>query len=179
MSPMRRRRSFGPSTRPTADPDRWPEGFGGLHEGGGVTHRAADDAVRQDVDRQARRFERVDDATAGRLEADKTTSAAGMRMEPPPSLAWAIGTTPAATSAADPPDDAPVEKSRFHGFRVGGASSNSVHALNPNAGSVDFPMTTTPVERNSVTKGESAAAGVAGVARDPRASAGRTRSRCP
>ena len=36
-------------------------------------------------------------------------TAAGMRMEPPPSLACAIGTTPAATSAAAPPEEAPQE----------------------------------------------------------------------
>jgi hypothetical protein len=30
-------------------------------------------------------------------------------MEPPPSLAWAIGTTPLATRAALPPLDAPAE----------------------------------------------------------------------
>ena len=36
-------------------------------------------------------------------------SLAGMRMEPPPSLACATGTRPAATAAADPPDEPPVE----------------------------------------------------------------------
>ncbi len=34
---------------------------------------------------------------------------AGMRMEPPPSLAWATGTMPDATAAAEPPEDPPVE----------------------------------------------------------------------
>ena len=34
---------------------------------------------------------------------------AGMRIDPPPSLPCAIGTTPAATKAADPPDDPPAE----------------------------------------------------------------------
>jgi hypothetical protein len=33
---------------------------------------------------------------------------AGIRMEPPPSLACAIGTTPAATNAPEPDDDAPA-----------------------------------------------------------------------
>mgnify|MGYP000272846267 CR=1 FL=1 len=33
--------------------------------------------------------------------------AAGMRIEPPPSLAWAAGRMPAATAAAAPPDDPP------------------------------------------------------------------------
>ena len=35
--------------------------------------------------------------------------AAGTRMEPPPSFACAIGTTPAATAAAEPPLEPPVE----------------------------------------------------------------------
>ena len=43
---------------------------------------------------------------------------AGMRMEPPPSLAWATGTMPAATAAAAPPDEPPAVRSRFHGLRV-------------------------------------------------------------
>ena len=33
---------------------------------------------------------------------------AGIRIEPPPSLAWAMGTIPEATAAADPPLDPPV-----------------------------------------------------------------------
>ena len=37
---------------------------------------------------------------------------AGMRIEPPPSPAWPMGTTPAATAAAEPPLDPP-------GVRVG------------------------------------------------------------
>ncbi len=41
---------------------------------------------------------------------------AGMRIEPPPSLACAIGKMPAATAAAEPPDEPPVECSRFQGL---------------------------------------------------------------
>ena len=44
---------------------------------------------------------------------------AGMRMEPPPSLAWAIGTSPAATAEADPPLDPPGEWERSQGLAVG------------------------------------------------------------
>ena len=46
-------------------------------------------------------------------------SLAGMRIEPPPSLAWPIGTSPAATAAADPPLEPPVERVVSHGLRVG------------------------------------------------------------
>src|SRR6476619_6341784 len=44
---------------------------------------------------------------------------AGMRIEPPASLACAAGTSPAATAAADPPLDPPGERSRSHGLWVG------------------------------------------------------------
>ena len=43
---------------------------------------------------------------------------AGIRMEPPPSVAWEIGSTPAATMAAVPADDPLVVMSRSHGLRV-------------------------------------------------------------
>ena len=43
---------------------------------------------------------------------------AGMRIEPPPSVEWAIGTTPDATIAALPADEPQVVKSVFQGFRV-------------------------------------------------------------
>jgi len=42
----------------------------------------------------------------------------GIRMEPPPSDPVASGTIPAATAAAEPPDDPPGVCSRFHGFFV-------------------------------------------------------------
>src|SRR5690606_8290869 len=70
--------------------------------------------------------------------------AAGIRNEPPPSLAWAIGTTPAATRAAEPPDEAPVEKSRFQGFRAGAPWAGSVVALKPNSGSLLLPRVINP-----------------------------------
>src|SRR4026209_1784709 len=44
--------------------------------------------------------------------------AAGMRIDPPPSPAVAIGTRPPATAAADPPDEPPGVRSRFQGLRV-------------------------------------------------------------
>ena len=44
---------------------------------------------------------------------------AGPRMEPPPSLAWATGTIPAATAAAAPPLDPPALCARLQGLRVG------------------------------------------------------------
>ena len=42
---------------------------------------------------------------------------AGIRIEPPPSLAWAIGTMPEATAAAEPPLEPPVVRSVSQGLR--------------------------------------------------------------
>src|SRR5438105_2659443 len=44
---------------------------------------------------------------------------AGMRIEPPPSLACATGVRPAATAAADPPLEPPGVRVRSHGLQVG------------------------------------------------------------
>ena len=40
---------------------------------------------------------------------------AGLRMDPPPSLAWATGTMPDATAAAAPPEDPPRELTELKG----------------------------------------------------------------
>ncbi len=71
-----------------------------------------------------------------------------MRIEPPPSLACAIGTTPEATRAAAPPEEAPGECEGFQGLRTGWAVANSVEALRPNSGSRVLPSTARPVARN-------------------------------
>ena len=44
---------------------------------------------------------------------------AGIRTEPPPSEPCAIVTIPAATAAAEPPDEPPEVTAKFHGFREG------------------------------------------------------------
>ena len=54
-------------------------------------------------------------------------------MDPPPSLACAMGTTPAATNAAEPDDDAPAVCSGFHGLRTGPILGCSAEPLNPNS----------------------------------------------
>src|SRR2546426_9126526 len=45
-------------------------------------------------------------------------SLAGIRIDPPPSLACAAGTSPAATAAAEPPLEPPVERLVSHGVRL-------------------------------------------------------------
>src|SRR5437899_2743013 len=52
------------------------------------------------------------------LNPNRPVNEAGMRVEPPPSLAVQNGTRPAATAAADPPLDPPGVRSGFHGLRV-------------------------------------------------------------
>src|SRR4051794_8640053 len=69
-------------------------------------------------------------------------SLAGMRIEPPPSLACAIGTMPLATAAAAPPDDPPVECSGFHGLRARGKLIASVVTVVPISGTLVRPRLT-------------------------------------
>ncbi len=69
---------------------------------------------------------------------------AGMRMDPPPSPAWAIGTSPAATAAADPPLDPPGERSRSHGLWVAPRVTGSVVGCRPSSGQLVRPTTTSP-----------------------------------
>src|SRR3989442_2940171 len=74
-------------------------------------------------------------------------SLAGMRIEPPPSLACAAGTRPAATDAAEPPLEPPVERLGSHGFRVGPYASGSGVGTVPRSGGVVFPRDTKPAAR--------------------------------
>src|SRR6266487_3709555 len=52
------------------------------------------------------------------LSPKRPHHAAGIRVEPPPSLALAAGTYPAATATADPPEEPPGEHPTSHGLRV-------------------------------------------------------------
>ena len=71
-----------------------------------------------------------------------------MRIDPPPSPPWATGTIPAATAAADPPDDPPHEWSVFHGLRVGPYETGSVVMVDPHSGVFVRPRVTKPASRN-------------------------------
>src|SRR5580700_12291455 len=74
-------------------------------------------------------------------------AAAGIRIEPPPSLACATGRIRAATAAPAPPDEPPDECARFHGFRVGPNSRDSVVGNKPNSGLELLPKIVTPALR--------------------------------
>src|SRR4051794_30880605 len=71
-------------------------------------------------------------------------SLAGMRIEPPPSLACATGTIPEATAAAEPPLEPPVERERSHGLRLGPYARGSVVGRIPSSGVLVLPMVTKP-----------------------------------
>src|SRR5207244_9973727 len=94
------------------------------------------------------------------LSPNKPHSAAGTRIEAPPSDARAAGTRPAATAAALPPLEPPGERSRFHGLRV--TPQVTVSVICPHiasSGRVVLPTITAPAERKRCTISESAAAG--------------------
>ena len=71
-----------------------------------------------------------------------------MRIEPPPSFACAAATMPAATAAAEPPDEPPVECSGFHGLRAGGKPRGSVVTVVPSSGTLVRPRVMKPAARN-------------------------------
>src|SRR5476651_194890 len=89
--------------------------------------------------------------------------AAGMRTEPPPSLPWLNGDTPAAVSDEAPPDEPPGECARFHGLRVVPCSGESVSAFQPNSGVVVLPRNTNPAARKRPVTAASSVAGVSSV----------------
>src|SRR6185312_16168302 len=72
---------------------------------------------------------------------------AGIRIDPPPSLACATGRMRAATAAAAPPDEPPEECSRFQGLRVGPNRRDSVVGISPNSGLELLPKIETPASR--------------------------------
>src|SRR6185295_48005 len=80
---------------------------------------------------------------------------AGIRLEPPPSLACAAGTMPAATAAAAPPLDPPGEYWGFHGLCVGPKVSGSVVGRRPSSGVFVRPRKHRPAARSFAVKYES------------------------
>src|SRR5690606_40195532 len=78
--------------------------------------------------------------------------AAGSRTEPPPSLPWATGTRPAATAAAAPPLDPPVEREVSHGLRHGPQPADSVVATSAISEVLQRPASTNPAARIAWTK---------------------------
>ena len=91
---------------------------------------------------------------------------AGIRIEPPPSVACATGTMPAATAAAEPPLEPPGERSSRHGLRVTPYRCDSVEGDSPNSGEFVLPKITSPARRNRATTSLSCAATLPAKRRD-------------
>src|ERR1700742_4554612 len=81
------------------------------------------------------------------LNPNKPEYAAGIRIEPPPSLPVEIGILPDAPAAADPPDEPPGVRSGFHGLRVTPCRYVRVQLTDPNSGDVVSPTNTAPAAR--------------------------------
>jgi hypothetical protein len=94
--------------------------------------------------------------------------AAGIRLDPPPSVPTPIGPSPAATAAAAPPDDPPQVRARFHGLAVRPNSGPSVKHLWPNSGVVVLPTRIAPARFSRATAGESAAGTLPASATEPK-----------
>ena len=90
-----------------------------------------------------------------------------MRIEPPPSLAAAQGTIPAATAAAAPPEDPPGVWSVSQGLRAGPKRCGSVMPLAPNSGVLVLPKTCSPASIHRCTTVAVSVAGRSASARLP------------
>ena len=90
-----------------------------------------------------------------------------MRIEPPPSLASASATMPAATAAAAPPLEPPVLCAGSHGLRAAPSASPSVEGSSPNSGVLVLPSTTRPAASLRSTKGSLRVAIRSRKSRDP------------
>src|SRR5262245_52655768 len=77
--------------------------------------------------------------------------AAGIRIDPPPSLACASGTTPEATKQAAPPEEPPADREVSQGFRHAARPSGSVVAVKPNSGVALLPRLTSPLASSCAT----------------------------
>src|ERR1700733_8528326 len=71
-------------------------------------------------------------------------AAEGIRMDPPPSLPCATGTSRAATAAQDPPLDPAGVRVGSQGLRVGPPAGGSVVATAPNSGVLVLPRLMKP-----------------------------------
>jgi hypothetical protein len=96
-------------------------------------------------------------------------NAAGIRIEPAPSLPWASGPRPAATAAAAPPLDPPGVLARFQGLKEGPNTRFPESPFQPSSGVFVFPNMTAPAAYNRSTMGESSSGIQPGSINEPRA----------
>lgn len=92
------------------------------------------------------------------LMPTRPVHAAGMRTEPAPSEPSAPATMPAATAAADPPEEPPGVWPGSHGLRVAPNAAPSVNGHWPSSGVFVLPTITAPACLSRATAGASAMA---------------------
>jgi hypothetical protein len=81
------------------------------------------------------------------LRPTSPVQAAGMRIDPPPSLPCASGTMPPATAAAAPPLEPPGVRSVSQGLRAGPKRRGSDTGRMPSSGMFVLPTITKPASR--------------------------------
>lgn len=93
-------------------------------------------------------------------------NAAGMRMDPPPSVPIASGAMPLATDAAAPPLEPPAVRLGSRGFRVSPHNSLLV-TPGQNSGLLVFPTMIAPASTSRATHAQSSAAAKPASEREP------------
>ena len=103
------------------------------------------------------------------LSPKMPVNAAGMRIEPPPSVPTCKAPMPSAQAAAAPPLEPPGVRARSQGLRVMPVSALSVTPFQPNSGVVVLPISTAPCSRSRAVAGASSCQGWSlAIARLPR-----------
>jgi hypothetical protein len=103
------------------------------------------------------------------LKPNVPVKAAGMRIDPPPSVPSANGVIPAATEAAQPALEPPGVSLRSIGLRVTPVSGLSPTGLHPNSLVVVLPIRIAPAARARSTTGASTFPILPAIAREPKA----------
>src|SRR6266511_2093206 len=94
-------------------------------------------------------------------------NAAGMRIEPAPSVPICSQPRLSKAAAAAPPEEPPGVRSRFHGLRVTPVSGEWHAPIQPYSGRVVLPRITAPLSRSRATLGASSGIGVSSVVLEP------------
>ena len=94
--------------------------------------------------------------------------AAGMRIEPPPSVPSCSAPMPSTADATAPLDEPPVVMRVSQGLRVRPVSGLSLVAFQPYSGMVVLPRKTAPCSRIRATAGESMVCGASEVSFEPK-----------
>ena len=95
-------------------------------------------------------------------------AAAGIRIEPAPSVPSAAAASPAATAVPEPPLEPPLVRDGSHGLSVAPKASDSVAHIASSSGTCVLPRITQPAARSRATTSASAAHGCPECASEPR-----------